>query len=115
MSTAGGSLPVTDSKGLGHTITWNSAIQYHLAKTGAAHFFWSEMEFNSSIFKGGPDDGHVAVFGTPALIIGRIPLSHNADGKPGRLGLTFGGGEQIAITHFHTYNHGTILTVRIPF
>jgi hypothetical protein len=49
------------------------------------------------------------------LIIGRIPLSHDASGKPGRLGLTFGAGEQIAMTHFHTANHYTVLTFRIPF
>jgi hypothetical protein len=36
-------------------------------------------------------------------------------GTLGRLGLTFGAGEQIALTHFHTYNHGTIITLRMPF
>lgn len=114
-STAGGSLPVTNAAGLGHTITWNNVIQYRVAKTGTARFFWLELEFNSSIYKGGSNDGHVAVFATPGLVIGRIPLTHDAKGKPGRLGLTFGAGEQIALTHFHSYNHATILTVRIPF
>ena len=33
VSTAGGSLPITNSKGLGHTITWNNTLQYRLAKT----------------------------------------------------------------------------------
>jgi hypothetical protein len=42
-------------------------------------------------------------------------LVHKADGTPGRLGLTFGAGEQISVTHFNTYNHETILTMRIPF
>ncbi len=56
-STAGGSLPVTNAAGLGHTITWNNAIQYHLGKTGAARFAWPEFEFNSSFYKGGPDAG----------------------------------------------------------
>jgi hypothetical protein len=54
-------------------------------------------------------------FATPGLIIGRIPLVHDANGRPGRLGLTFGTGEQIAVTHFHTYNHGLVLTARVPF
>jgi hypothetical protein len=49
------------------------------------------------------------------MVFGRVPLRHNADGTPGRLGLTFGAGEQIAVTHFHTYNHATILTLRMPF
>lgn len=114
-STAGGSLPVTNAKGLGHTITWNNTIQYHVAKTGAARFFWPELEFNSSFFKGGSADGKVATFATPGMIIGRIPLSHDASGKPGRLGLTFGAGEQIALTQYRTYNHATVITARIPF
>jgi hypothetical protein len=54
-------------------------------------------------------------FVTPGLVIGRIPLTHNAQGAPGRLGLTFGAGEQIALTQFRTYNHATVITARIPF
>jgi hypothetical protein len=114
-STLGGSLPVTNVKGLGHTTTWNNTVQYRLAKTGVARLFWPELEFNSSFYSGGSNDGKIATFATPGIIIGRIPLSHDASGKPGRLGLTFGAGEQIALTHFHTYNHGIILTGRIPF
>jgi hypothetical protein len=114
-STLGGSLPVSNAKGLGHTITWNNVAQYRLAKTGVARFFWPEMEINSSFYHGGPNDGKIATFATPGIIIGRIPLSHDASGKPGRLGVTFGAGEQIALTHFHTYNHGIVLTARIPF
>jgi len=29
--------------------------------------------------------------------------------------LTFGAGEQIAVTQFHTYNHGLIFTSRLAF
>jgi hypothetical protein len=114
-STAGGSLPVTNAQGLGHSITWNNTIQYHVAKTGVGRLFWPELEFNSTFYKGGSDDGMASTFATPGLIIGRIPLSHDASGKPGRLGLTFGAGQQIAVTQFHTYNHATVLTARIPF
>jgi hypothetical protein len=113
-STAGGSLPVTNSTGLGHVITWNSVAQYRLARTGVARLFWPEVEANASFYKGGADNGDVATFLTPGLLIGRIPLTHPADGKRGP-GLTFGAGQQIAVTHFHTYNHATIITVRIPF
>ena len=115
VSTAGGSLPVTNSKALGHTITWNNTVQYRLAKTGLARLVWPELEFNSSFFKGGANDGKISTFATPGMVFGRVPLRHNADGTPGRLGLTFGAGEQIAVTHFHTYNHATILTLRMPF
>lgn len=114
-STAGGSLPVTNAKGLGHTIAWNNTVQYRLAKTGIARLFWPEVEVNSSFYKGGANDGKVGTFITPGMIIGRIPLKHDATGKPGRLGLTFGAGEQISATHFHTANHATVITVRIPF
>jgi hypothetical protein len=114
-STAGGSLPITNAKGLGHTIAWNNVVQYRLAKTGFARFFWPELEANSSFYEGGANDGKTATFITPGMIIGRLPLSHDASGKPGRLGLTFGAGEQIAVTHFHTNNHDVVLTVRLPF
>ena len=114
-STAGGSLPVTNAKGLGYTIVWNSVAQYRLAKTGAARLFWPEVELNSSFLRGGANDGRAQTFATPGLVIGRIPLTHDAKGKPGRLGLTFGAGEQIAVTRYHSYNHATVLTVRLPF
>jgi hypothetical protein len=114
-STLGGSLPVTNAKGLGHTIAWNNAVQYRLARTGLARLFWPEAEFNSSFYSGGPNDSKIATFATPGLIVGRIPLARNSDGTAGRLGLTFGVGQQIALTHFHTFNHAMVLTVRIPF
>ena len=114
-STAGGSLPVTNEKGLGHTITWNNTVQYRAAKTGMARIFWPEVEFNSSFYEGGSNDGKVATYTTPGMIIGRIPLSHDANGKPGRLGLTFVAGEQIVLTRFRTYNHATVITARVPF
>jgi hypothetical protein len=114
-STAGGSLPITNSKGLGHTIAWNNVAQYRLAKTGAARFFWPEVELNSSFFKGGANDGKTTTFATPGVIIGRIPLTHDVQGKPGRLGVTFGAGEQIALTKFHSTNHNLVFTARLPF
>lgn len=114
-STAGGSLPVTNAAGLGHTITWNNVAQYRVAKGGVGRFFWPEIEFNSAFYKGGPNDGNTAVFATPGLIIGRIPLAHDAKGRPGRLGLTFGMGQQIAVSHFHPDNHATVITMRVPF
>jgi hypothetical protein len=114
-STAGGTLPITNSKGLGHTITWNNAAQYRLAPTGFGRFFWPEVECNTSFYKGGSTDGDVAVFMTPGIIIGKVPLSHDASGKPGRLGLTFGAGEQIAVSHYHAQNHALVLTARLPF
>jgi hypothetical protein len=114
-STLGGTLPVTNAEGLGHTITWNNVAQYRIAKSGAARFFWPEVELNSSFFKGGSTNGDTAVFATPGLIVGRIPLSRDVNGKPERLGLTFGLGQQIAVSHYHPNNHSTVITLRLPF
>jgi hypothetical protein len=114
-STAGGTLPVSNAHGLGHTITWNTVAQYRIAKSGVARFFWPEVELNSAFYKGGSSDGDTAVFATPGIIVGRIPLSHDASGKPKRLGLTFGLGQQIAVSHYHPNNHSTVITLRLPF
>jgi hypothetical protein len=114
-STLGGSLPVTNAAGLGHTIAWNNVVQYHLAKTGIARFFWPEVEFNSTFIKGGGSDGKKTTYATPGVIIGRIPLSHDVSGKPGRLGLTFGAGDQIALTEYRSSNHNLVFTARLPF
>jgi len=114
-STAGGSLPVSNASGLGRSVIWNNVIQYRVSKSGVARFFWPEVETNSTFYKGGSNDGKVATFGTPGLIVGRIPLSRTKDDKRGRLGLTFGVGQQIALTHFHTYNRATVITMRLPF
>src|ERR1019366_1780569 len=100
----------SNGKKLGHTVTWNSVAQYRLARTGVARFFWPEVESNSSFFIGGPNDGKATTFATPGILIGRIPLTHDAQGKPGRLGGTFGAGEQIAGTKFHNNNHDLVLT-----
>ena len=113
-STAGGSLPITNAAGLGHTITWNNVVQYK-AGSGPSWHVWPEVEANTSFYKGGSTDGDVAVFMTPGVVIGRIPLSHDATGKPGRFGLTFGAGEEIAVSSYHPDNHALVLTARLPF
>lgn len=113
-STAGGLLPVSNTKGLGRSVIWNSVVQYRAANTGVGRLFWPEAEINSTFFKGGTNDGKAQTFATPGIVIGRIPLTHPVAGER-RPGLTFGAGEQIAVTHFHTYNHALVLTARIPF
>lgn len=80
-----------------------------------AHFFWPEVESNARFFAGGPNDGKATDFIAPGLLVGWIPLDHDPTGRPGRLGLTFGVDEQIAVTHFHSSNHNLVFTVRMPF
>jgi hypothetical protein len=115
MSTLGGSLPVTNSFGLGRTIAWNTAAQFRVGTGAVTRLLVPEAEINSSFYHGGANDGKIATYTTVGTIVGRIPLNHEADGKPGRRALTFGAGEQIALTHFHSYNHALVLTLRLPF
>jgi hypothetical protein len=101
-STAGATLPVENTKKLGRPIAWNTALQY---KTDP--HWWPEVEFNTTFFEGGPNDGKIQNFITPG-IVGRFPLRK-------RLGLTFGAGMQIATSEYHSYNHALVFTARMPF
>jgi hypothetical protein len=103
----GGVLPMSSSLTIGRTISWNTVAQYKLGK-----YFWPELETNASYYRGGPNDGKSQVFLTPGLMLSRIKLRQN---PKDRLGLIFGTGTQIATSHFHSYNHGLILTGRITF
>lgn len=101
--TFGIGLPTADTSTLGRTIAWNNAFQYRILKK-----LWPEVELNSTFFQGGKNDGFKQNFVTPGLVMGRFRLF-------GRVGFTFGGGYQIATTHFHTSNHNAILSIRFPF
>jgi hypothetical protein len=101
----GGSLPVTNAATLGRQIVWNNAVQYH-----ATRLLWVEAELNSTFFRGGKNDGRSQTFATPGVILSRIPMT-----RSGSLALTLGAGEQIALTHFNTYNHSPIFTARLRF
>jgi hypothetical protein len=106
-STIGATLPTGNPAitASGRPIVWNTAAQYHVGK-----LFWPEVESNATFYKGGANDGKMQEFLTPGLIVGRCAL-HSSDPKS-RPGLAFGAGMQIAASHFHTYNHGLILTAR---
>ena len=95
--------PTADTNLIGRTYTWNNAIQYRIFRK-----VWPEVEFNSTFYQQGKNDGKKQVFVTPGLMVGRLHLWK-------RLNLSVGGGFQIAATHFHTNNHNGIFTVRFPF
>jgi len=101
--TFGVGLPVADTHAVGRTYAWNNAFQYRLFRK-----FWPEVEMNSTFFQDGTSDGKKQNFATPGLVIGRLHLWK-------RVGLTIGGGYQIATTHFHPTNHNAILSIRFPF
>jgi hypothetical protein len=108
VTSLGGSLPVSNTVKLGRQIVWNNAAQYH-----AVGLLWTEMEINSTFYFGGSNDGKQQTFATPGVIVSRIPL--NGSGGTVRLTLTLAAGEQIALTHFNTYNHSPIFSARLRF
>ena len=110
VSTIGATLPTGSpaTNTAGRPVVWNTAAQYKLGK-----LFWPELESNATFYKGGTNDGKKQEFITPGIIIGKCGL-HPGDPKS-RPGLAFGGGMQIAASHFHTYNHALILTARWIF
>jgi hypothetical protein len=67
-----------------------------------------ELEVNSTFWKDGEDNGLTKTFLTPGVIFGRFKVH-------GRVLMALGAGFEIAVTHFHTYNHAPVLTVRFPF
>lgn len=101
--TFGIGLPVADTNLIGRTFAWNNTFQYHWLRK-----LWPEVELNSTFFQNGKNDGKKQNFVTPGLVLGRFHLGS-------RVGFTFGGGFQIATTHFHTNNHNGILSIRFPF
>jgi hypothetical protein len=103
VTSLGGTVPVSNTTKLGRQIVWNNAVQYQVTK-----LLWVETEFNSTFYRGGTNDGKQQTFATPGVIISRIPLTR-------WLALSLGAGEQIALTHFNTYNHSPILTARLRF
>ena len=104
-----GTLPVTGAKTLGRTAVLNEALQYHATK-----LLWVETEFNSTIFRGGKNDGREQTFATPGVVVSRMQLRRGAVSGE-RLALTLAAGEQIALTHFNTYNHSPIFSARLRF
>ncbi len=109
-SAASGTLPASNTAKLGRSILWNNAIQYHFTK-----LIWVETEFNATFYRGGRNDGHVQTFTTPGVVISRIPFRRERTSGGTPLSFTLGAGEQIALTHFNTYNHAPIFTGRLRF
>lgn len=106
----GGTLPVTNAKGLGQQIAWNTAAEYR-----ATRFVWVDAEVNATYFEGGKNDGKGQTFLTPGLIVSRLPLIRRRGARGDVLAISLGLGEQIAVTHFSTYNHAPIATARLRF
>ncbi len=108
ISSLGGTLPTGDTVKLGRTVAWNTTAQYKIGK-----FVWPEIEDNATFFHGGKNDGKMQNFLTPGITFSKLKF-HPQEAKS-RAAIAFGGGEQIATSHLHTYNHNLILTARFIF
>jgi hypothetical protein len=109
-STLGATLPTARGAQYGRPIAWNTALQYKIgggAPGTRAPSVWPEVEFNTTHYEGGPNDGKTQNFASPGAIV-RFPLRK-------RLALVFGFGDQIATSSYHSFNHGLIITARMPF
>jgi hypothetical protein len=102
-STVGVNIPSGNTMGLGHPIVYNVAFQYHEGRV-----VWPEVEVNGTSWRDGTNLGRNQVFITPAIMFGRFRI-HD------RLGVTIGGGVQIAATTYHQYDHNWTLSARVPF
>jgi hypothetical protein len=106
-SSLSATLPTGDTAKLGRPVVWNVVVQCKIGK-----IFWPDIENNATFCHGGSNDGKVQDFVTPGLMVSKIKLKSD----PGsRLALIFGAGEQIATSHYHSYNHGLIFTARLAF
>jgi hypothetical protein len=102
-NTFGGSLPTSGTNVLGRAFLWNTTFQY-----GIKGKIWPMIEQNSTFFSDGPDSGKKQTFLTPGVVFGMFQIAE-------RLRFGIGGGVQIALTQFHTYDHRWIWTMRFPF
>ncbi len=102
----GGVLPTEKIYAQGRAIEWNTTAQVHAGSNA-----WIDIEENATFFRGGPNDGMVQNFLTPAAFV-RLRLGH----WPGEhTAFVFGGGMQIATTRFHLYDHNSVTELRLLF
>jgi len=108
ISSLGGTLPTGDTVKLGRSVGWNTTAQYRIDK-----IVWPEIEDNATFYYGGKNDGKMQNFVTPGVTFSKFKF--RPKDATSRAAIAFGGGEQIATSHFHTYNHNLVLTSRLVF
>jgi hypothetical protein len=102
----GGTLPTGKIADQGRSISWNALTQLHSSRST-----WLEFENNALYFVGGPHDGQMQNFVTPAAFY----IYRQPEWAPTHPFLVFTAGMQIATSRFHTYNHNFIGEMRILF
>lgn len=106
-SSAAMALPTGHTAESGRPIIWNTAFQQRVKR-----ILWPEVEFSSTFYRGGAHDGKVQTFVAPGFEVSKIKLTSN---ETSRLAIVIGAGEQIAVTHYHAYNHALAFTSRLVF
>ena len=104
-STLGWTIPTGGRRTSGTPVAFNTAFQYRVFRK-----LWPELETNVTMWPNGGTTlvGQKQAFLSPGLVAGRFHLYK-------RLGMSIGAGEQIAVTHYHQYNHAKVLSIRFPF
>lgn len=106
-SAASIALPTGHTASMGRPVTWNTAFQQRVKR-----IFWPELEVNSTFLRGGPHNGMAQTFLSPGFEVSKLQLTRD---ETSRLAVVFGVGEQIAVTHYHAYNHALSFTSRLVF
>jgi hypothetical protein len=101
--TLGCDLPSAQTAVLGRRLILNNALQYR-----GWGKIWPEMEVNSNFYSDGSNDGKRQVYLTPGISAGRFSIYKH-------LQLSTGAGIEVAVTHFHSFTHQAVFTVRLPF
>ena len=102
-STLGWTIPTGGRQKSGTPVAYNTAFQYRVFRK-----LWPEVEANVTLWPNGKLVGEKQVFSLPAW-------SRDVSIYGSVYGFSFGAGEQIAVTHFHQYNHAPTLSIRFPF
>ena len=101
--TFGVQIPTTNEPANGRNFVWNNTLQYRVMKK-----IWPEVEFNTTHYQDGEHAGKTLNYITPGFVLGRFKLTR-------RVGMSIGGGFQIATSTFYRNNHNGIFSVRFPF
>jgi hypothetical protein len=101
-----GVLPTGKVSAQGRAIEWNTTAQIH----PNAHV-WLDVEENAAFNIGGPVDGKIQNFITPAAFY----MVRRKNWKPTHAMVVFDAGMQIATSGFYFYNHNLISEARILF
>lgn len=105
-SALNGVLPTGRIAEQGRAVEWNSTAQLH-----AGTHAYIDLEDNVAWFAGGPDDGKVQNFVTPAGFV----VIRRKGWEPTHAVVVFDAGMQIATSSFYGYNHNLVSEIRILF